>query len=209
MNTAQSKATLWALLPMAVGVSILGLFVVTDAQVLAVVGVTWLYVGFVINAFGAVLVVVGHRRALRDGVARLQRWRVTGCLSALLLANWPVAGVCTYAGWLWFTRYSITLRNEAATPWSVELRGPGVAEGVTVPADAATSLRVWFDNYGALTLHADGADTVVDGYVAGAFGGAADIVRARDGAVVVREQRQGRRRRVRPRDPGRFRTRAN
>lgn len=185
MNRVQALAAMYALLPMAVGLSVLGLFVLTDAAALPLFGVVVLWFGVVATVTAAVCAIRGHARARCDGVERAQRWRVSACLAALIVANYPLAAVCASAGIAWETRYTLQLVNGADTPWLVELRGPGVDEQLTVPAGASPLRRMWFRGDGALTLRADGREAVVEGYVTHNLGGEASVVRGRDGAIRV------------------------
>ena len=104
MNSVQAAAAWFALLPMAAGLSVLGLFVLTDNDVFPVLGLLLLWIGFTMTVAASVLAVVGHRRAARDGMPRVDRWRITACLLALICAAYPVAAVCMVGGVMWATR---------------------------------------------------------------------------------------------------------
>lgn len=187
VNPRQELAAQFALMPMLVGLSILGLTVLTDdAALLPLAGVLCVYAGFSMNVAGVVLAVVGHVRARREGVALAQRWRVTGCLVALLVAAWPTAAVCFDAGIAWITRYSLRLSNRAQTPWLVELRGPGLEDALTIAPGEHTIRRYWFGGDGSLRLRADGREVEVEGYVTPNLRGDAAVMRNSDGSVVVR-----------------------
>lgn len=178
---------MYALLPMAVGLSVLGLFVLTDAMALALFGVVVLWFGVVATVAAALYAILGHARSRRDGIDRAQRWRVSAFLVALIVANYPLAAVCASAGIAWATRYTLELHNRAETPWRVGLRGPGVDEAVTVAAGERTSRRLWFCGDGELTLQAgDHAEPlVVEPYVTNGLGGEAGVTRCTNGELFV------------------------
>lgn len=192
MNDVQTFAVWLALSPIAAGLSVLGLFVLTDAPSLPLLGMLVLWFGFLMSVAAVIVALLGHVRARREGVRWQHRWSVSAAIATLVVSGYPLGLACFHAGWMWGTRYTVEFENRAETPWSVDMRGPGVDEVVRVTAGGQTSRTLWFGGDGELTLSTEGVDVVADEYVTNDLGGAAVAVRERDGSVHVMRG-QGRR----------------
>lgn len=197
MNGWQRAAFRLALLPLALGTLVFLAWWVTDWTPLVFCGLFVLYFGLVATVVVAILLVQGHRTSVRAGVARPVRRRRTLGIALVMLANYPVAAGMMLAGERLVTRWSVTIENDADTPWSgVELQWPGGQELVEVLAPGAqTDVSLWFSHDGVVTLgwqEAAGREhrTVID-YVTPGWGGQVELVRRGLGDVrmVVRERR--------------------
>jgi len=183
MNRQQKLALRLAVMPMLAGLAALGAWTVFELRPLLFVGYGCLVLGVVI----ALLVPFVLLRAFSE----TPNVRNTIIISLLAVANVPVLFFCAMEGVLRETRYRVTLRNQALTPWSdVQLISTGVVGQVgSVPANAEVVRDMWFEADGRLELHfrqgGQPCSLVVAGYVTRNLGGAATVVRDQDGQVRV------------------------
>jgi hypothetical protein len=197
VNGWQRAALALALLPLLLGTLVFLAWLSTDWTPLVFVGLLVHNFGLVATVVVAILLVQGHRHAARAGVARSVRRRRTLGIALVMLANYPVAAGMMVVGEQLITRWSVTIENDAETPWSgVELQWPGGQHLVEVLAPGAqTDVSLWILHDGVVTLgwqEAAGREhrTVLD-YVTPGWGGQVELVRrgAGDVRMAVRERR--------------------
>lgn len=185
MNRQQQLALRLATTPMIVGLTALFAWMFIEAQPLMFIGYGCLVLGVVIAMFVPFL--------LLRGFSETPNVRNTVMISVLALMNLPVTFFSAVEGISRVTRYRVTLRNEAPTPWlEVQLVSRGlVSPAATVPAAGSDVRDVWFKSDGQLELHyvqdEQPQSVVVDDYVTSNMGGTATVVRAADGQVRVLE----------------------
>lgn len=120
--------------------------------------------------------------------------RNTVLVSALAVANVPVAFFCMVQGVTRATCLYVELRNDSSTEWhEVQLVGGGILENATTIARESTEHRqAWAKQDGRLELHYVEDDkpcrVIVSGYVTGGMGGQFTVTRDRAGIVTVKER---------------------
>ena len=190
-NRCQRAAVWLAALPMVAGFAVLGLWFATDWDVLPVAGIFTIWFGLAVTLAVLALVPVGWAFAAQSG-ATFRQCLVPAVLAlSLMVASYPAAWFCLDTAIARETRFTVTVRNDADSPWGeLRLVGPGVDESLGVLAPKATVRRqVWFAGEGAFVLQetVGGAmrDHYIEGYVCSGLGGGANVSRGADGVVRV------------------------
>jgi amino acid transporter len=175
-------------LPLVAGTSIFALWLATRWEWLMAVGAFALFLGLALFAVGALALARYCWLALRMPEPPPRFWTATAVAAALLLSNFPVAGLILRKVFDLESRYTVVVRNESREPReSVHVMGRDrvyVDFGTVPPGGAATR---WFRirHEGPLELHDASGTTTIDGYVTAGQGGRAIVTIRPDGEVSV------------------------
>jgi hypothetical protein len=180
--------------PLAMGVSIFLLWLVTEWRWLPFLGILTLYGGCGAVLLGLAMLAYWFRARIRSG--DLERERLTGravIVGCVLLVNFPAA-----AGIIWMTvriatTYTVTVQNRGAAPLrSAVVSGGGVSvrfEEISPHSIATRRFHIVHDG----TLNFSGEQNgkpmaiEVEGYVTNGAGGSKVIEVASDGTIEVRD----------------------
>lgn len=168
MKGAYRVALLCGALPLVAGTSIFALWVVTRSELLMAAGALLLFVGLALFAVGVVALGRYCWLALRMSEPPPRFWPATALAAALLLSNFPAAGLILLKVADLESRYTVVVRNESQDP----LEGVHVAGGErvyaafgSIPTGQTMTRSFRIRHEGALELHAGGGTTTIDGYV--------------------------------------------
>jgi hypothetical protein len=179
--------------PLLVGVSVFLLWLATRADELMMAGVFVLFGGLACFAVGVLALARYCWLAFRAPELPRRFWIATIACAALLLSNFPAAGVIMYAAEAIFSRYTVVIRNDSdRSVEDVEVSGNGrlyFSTDSILPGDVVEgSFRLHHE--GGLDLHArTGAAALskeIDGYC---IDGCHTIVTIRPGGAVSAVQR--------------------
>ncbi len=177
-------------LPLATGVSVFLLWLLTDSELFMLLGLGILFLGLVLFGVGSIaLARASWLMASKPGYETV-RGSVFAC-AALLLANFPVAGGILWSVGYLQTRYLVTIENQSSEALeAVRLVGGGCDESLGSIAGEDTAVQaMWFDRDGQLKVefrHSGLQEAhIVEGYVTTGLGGQARVVVDPDGDVSV------------------------
>ena len=195
MNHAYRIALTCGVTPLLVGVTIFLLWLITRWDWLMIAGAATLYGGVAAFFVGAAAVARMCWLALRSpDVPRRRHLRLILACSALLLANFAVAGGIIATVIAIETRYVVIIQNDSQQVLSgIRVRGGGCeADLGAIPPSGAARRALWIQQDGSLELLAASGTTAfthtIDSYVTNGMGGKTTVVINRDASISVRHQ---------------------
>lgn len=186
-------AVVLGLIPLATGMSIFLLWLLTRWDWLMLAGIFTIYGGVACVTGGLVCLIAYAVLARRTSRAGNVTWRVVA-VAFLLLVNFPVAGAVTWGAVYIETLYTVEVRNETSSPierLAVSGGGVEVIFGDILPG---TSRRTRFHilHDGSLTYrfrhHGEERHGVVEGYVTNGMGGHRALLIRPGGEVTVSDE---------------------
>lgn len=190
-NRAQTWAVLLAPIGMLVGFGVLVAWMVTEWDVLPMVGFLVIGLGVLATVAVVVLATVGGAAAAKEGKPFRQRSLPSILALGVMFANYPAALLTLSLAQSYATRFVLTVVNGSDVPWQeLRLVGPGVDELIgTLSPGARAERTVWFQGEGEFLLRDRTADvphehTLVR-YVATGYGGNGSVVRNALGDVTM------------------------
>jgi hypothetical protein len=195
MNHAYRIALTCGVTPLPVDVSIFFLWLIPRWEWVAIAGAAALYGGVAAFFVGAVALARVCWLAFRSpNIPRKRHVLAILACSALLLANFAVAGGIIAAVIAIKTRYVVIIQNDSKHVLSgIRVRGGGCeADLGAIPPNGATRHSLWIQQDGSLEFLAVSGTTAlthtIDGYVTNGTGGRTTVVINRDACISVRHQ---------------------
>jgi hypothetical protein len=187
---------LLGVIPLAVGVSVFLLWLVTGWTWLMVVAPYVLLAGLisVLAAFASLVVAI--TKTIRAGAWSRRLLARTVLVGTVAVVNFPVAGAIIWTVIALETAYTVEVRNNASAPVEqAALTGGGVSLKIgEVKPGASVTRRFYIAHDGTLLFSAQQSqkqlNVVVDGYVTNNLGGRKEVRVSADGTVAVRDRRK-------------------
>jgi hypothetical protein len=174
--------------PLCAGVAIYLLWLVTSSDALAIAGVFVLFVGCVAFAVGVLALARYVWLAFRAPELPRRFWLSTFGCAALLVSNFPTAGLIVRDVLARKSTFIVVVRNETREPLTgLEVVGPDHLYAVfnAIPAGEAQTRSFRVQREGPLELRSADATTLIDGYVSADQGGLATVTVGPGGATVA------------------------
>lgn len=197
MNRAYRLSLACGIVPLVAGVGIFLAWVATRQDWLMTAGMITLVAGFIAFFVGAVALGLFCWLAIRkERIPRAHLWLRVVLSAALLVVNFPVAGLILNRVVVIKTRYTVLIRNESPRPLhEVRVYGGGVEERFGTLESAAMKHRdFWIQQDGELTLEMKLGPTLVqtniDGYVTQNLGGDVRVTVNADSSISIKRRRE-------------------